>query len=166
MDAILILGAAVWADGPSPTLKRRTLHAATLWHSGVAPLLVPCGGLGRHSPTEAAAMRDILRGQGIPDTAIMIEDRSTDTLENIRYALPHLKQNAATRVTIVTDLTHGPRAAMVARHFGLTATVSSPSLTGGRKRTVIRQALRECGAIPVYFWRLRRIPKQRPTARD
>ncbi len=70
MDAIILLGAAVWRDGPSPTLRRRTLHSAALWHAGTAPIIVVCGGLGRHPPTEAAAMANLLQAAGVPAAAI------------------------------------------------------------------------------------------------
>ena len=160
MDAIVILGAAVWPDGPSPTLRRRVLHGAALWHAGVAPIVVVCGGLGRHPPTEAAAMTRILQEAGVPPSAIRQEDRSTSTLENIRFALPLLRQEDARAVVIVTDATHGPRAALVARHFGLRARISAPPLRGGRRRTILRQAIRELGAYPLYAVRLLREPRE------
>ena len=159
MDAILILGAAVWADGPSPTLRRRVLHGAALWHAGVAPVVVVCGGLGRHPPTEAAAMAQVLRETDVPPSAIWQEDRSTSTLENIRFALPLLRREDLRDIVIVTDATHGPRAALVARHFGLRPRISAPPLRGGRKRTIMRQALRELGAFPLYAVRLLREPR-------
>ncbi len=152
MDAILILGAAVWPGGPSPTLRRRTLHAAQLWHTGVAPLIVPCGGLGHHPPTEAAAMAQILTAQGVPDDAIRLEDRSTTTLENIRNARALL---SGTAVVIVTDRYHARRAAMVARHFDLSATLSCPDLA----HISLRQRLREALAIPAYAIKLHRTPR-------
>ena len=166
MDAIVILGAAVWSDGPSPTLRRRTLHGAALWRAGVAPLIIPCGGRGLHPPTEAAAMTDILVRAGVPRSAIAPENRSTTTLENIRFALPILQAHGATRVVIVTDITHGPRAALVARHFGLHTTTSGPSLRGSHPRTLLRQALRELGAYPLYAARLWRRRQSQPKDRE
>ena len=155
MTATLILGAAVWADGPSPTLRRRTLHAAGLWHAGRATHLVPCGGLGLHPPTEAAAMEALLREAGIPDAAITLEDRSTTTLENIRLALPILERLGTREVLIVTDLPHAPRARLVARRLGLAAASSSPPLRGSRPGQTLRTALREAPAYAAYWWRLR-----------
>ncbi len=152
MDAIIILGAAVWADGPSPTLRRRTLHAARLWHNGAAPQVIPCGGLGQHGPTEAEVMRQLLISEGVHDDQIILEDQSKNTLENLRNA-KHLL--SGDRVLIVTDHYHGPRAAMVARHFGLQATILSPSLKGTHLPTQLRNYLREAGAIPAYALRLR-----------
>ncbi|HVG46685.1 MAG TPA: YdcF family protein [Rubellimicrobium sp.] len=156
MKVALILGAAVWPDGtPSPTLRRRTLHAAALWHRGEIQALIPCGGLGLHPPTEAEAMRDLLLSEGIPAEAIRLEDRSRDTLENIRFALPILADLGATQALIVTDATHAPRARMIARRLGLPAASSSPSLRGGHLPTMVRQGLREIPATALALWRLR-----------
>ncbi|WP_394154579.1 YdcF family protein [Loktanella salsilacus] len=155
MDAIIILGAAVWPTGPSPTLRRRVAHGARLWHRGAAPMIVVCGGLGLHAPSEAAAMAALLIELGVPKDAIVQEDRSTTTYENIAMALPLLRQVEARHVLIVTDMTHAPRAALVARHFGLHPRVSTPSIKGGRKRTILRQLVRELAAYPLYAIRLK-----------
>ncbi len=156
MDAILILGAAVWENGPSPTLLRRTRHAATLWNAKVAPFVIPCGGLGKHPPTEAAMMTRILQEHHVPRNAILQEDRSTTTLENLRFALPILSQIGARKVTIVTDTYHARRAKMVARHFGLIAVVSSPPTS----RPKVKATLREWAALPFYAARLRRMGRE------
>lgn len=166
MDAIVILGAAVWENGPSPTLRRRALHGAALWHAGVAPLIIPCGGVGLYPPSEAAAITALLVQAGVPPRAIVAEDCSTTTLENIRFALPILRDHAATRVVIVTDATHGPRAALVARHFGLQARTSAPPLRGSHPRTFMRQAVRELGAYPLYALRLWGISRSRRRGDD
>ena len=111
-------------------------------------------------------MREILIGKGIPPNVILCEEKSTTTLENIEFTLPILREHAINHVMIVTDATHAPRAAMVARHFGLKAKVSSPSWRGARKRTVLRQVIREAVALPIYALRLRRIPRTGPMGSD
>ena len=154
--AALILGCAVWPDGPSPTLRRRTAHAASLWHRGEVAWLVPCGGLGTHPPVEAEAMRDLLLAQGVPAQAIRLEDRSRNTHENILLALPILAEIGATSAVIVTDATHAPRARLIAWGLGRRATSSSPPLWGGHRRTIVWQTLREVPATAVALWRLLR----------
>lgn len=154
--AALILGCSVWPGGPSPALRRRTGHAAELWHRGEVAWLVPCGGLGRNPPAEAEAMRDLLLSHGVPARAIRLEDRSRNTHENILFALPILAEIGATRAVIVTDRTHAPRARLIARGLGLRATSSSPSLRGARLGSTLGQALREVPATAVALWRLRR----------
>ena len=143
MTAIVVLGAAVWPDGPSPTLRRRTAHAAKMWHAGRAPIIVVCGGMGKNAPTESAAMHQILRDLRVPDSAIVQEDRSQTTYENIRNAAEMITQRD---IIIVTDRYHSLRARMVARHFGLTATSSCPAPAGAH----VKQYLREAIALPLY----------------
>jgi uncharacterized SAM-binding protein YcdF (DUF218 family) len=156
MTVAMILGAAVWADGPSPTLRRRTLAAARLWHEGAVDAILCCGGLGRHPPAEAEVMRDILLADGVPGGAILIEDRSTTTAENIALALPILRARGEGRVIVVTDWYHAPRARMTARRMGLIVTSRSPSLRGTRPLAQARLALREIPALMAYWWRLPR----------
>ncbi|MCP1167189.1 YdcF family protein [Limimaricola litoreus] len=153
--AALILGAAVWEGGPSPTLRRRAMHGAALWHAGEVAHLVPCGGLGRHPPSEGEAMRDLLIEAGVPGHAIHPETASRDTLDNIRLALPILARIGARRVVVVSDAAHLPRALLVARHFGLDARGHAPP-HGARLVPQLRLALREIPAYGAYLWRLRR----------
>ena len=68
MKTAMILGAAVWQTGPSPTLMRRTMHGADLFHKKQVSHLVVCGGVGKHPPSEAQVMADIL----IADVPVMI----------------------------------------------------------------------------------------------
>lgn len=105
-------------------------------------------------------MAQILQADGVPDHVIVQEDQSTTTLDNIRLALPLMQAHGVTRVFIVTDATHAPRAALVARHFGLQVVLRPPSLRGSRWRTVVRQAVRELGAYPLYAIRLRGTPRR------
>lgn len=155
ITAALILGAAVWESGPSPTLRRRTAHAAALYHAGHVTHLVPCGGQGRHPPSEGEAMRALLLEAGVPEAAILPETTSRDTLENVRNALPILAGIGAARVVVVSDAPHLPRALMVARRLGLEARGSAPR-GGARSGTQTRMALREIPACAAYLWRLRR----------
>jgi uncharacterized SAM-binding protein YcdF (DUF218 family) len=153
----IILGAAVWREGPSPTLRRRTLHAAALYQSGHITSLVLCGGVGQHPPSEAAAMRDILLGAGVPMDAMVLEEHSTTTGENIRFArdLIHETDVAIIEVVIITDWYHAPRAKLIARRAGLRVTSSSPSLRGAKFWPQTKLALREIPAYIAYAIRLR-----------
>jgi len=159
MTVILILGAAVWADGPSPTLRRRTLHAASLYHAGRGSHIIPCGGIGRHPPAEALVMRDLLIGAGVPDDRILPEATSTNTQENIGHALPLLRQLGKSEVLIVTDHYHAPRARLTARRMGLNANSASPPLRGSHPGQQMRSFLREVPALLIYWWRVPRQPK-------
>jgi uncharacterized SAM-binding protein YcdF (DUF218 family) len=149
MNAIVILGAAVWPGGePSPTLLRRTLHAAGLYHQENAPVIA-CGGLGKNAPSEAEVMRDLLLKQGVPDTDIHLEVTSTSTKENIGFARDILQSLQIRDITIVTDRYHAPRARLTARRYGLMAATNCPSFRGANPRQQIKSFVRE---LPAYLY--------------
>lgn len=147
--AILILGAAVWPGAEaSPTLSRRTATAADLWHSGVACVIVPCGGVGRHPPSEAKVMQRLLLQADVPPGAIHLEDKSKNTVENIAFAKRILDRMDIQSVIIVSDAYHLPRARLLARRAGLHVRSASPSLRGARPRTFLKGVIRE---VPAYL---------------
>jgi uncharacterized SAM-binding protein YcdF (DUF218 family) len=148
----LVLGAAVWPGGnPSPTLRRRALHGAGLVRAGRAIHIIGCGGVGRHPPAEARVIADLCRNMGV--AAVSEEAASTTTLENLRFAKPILARLGATRVIVVTDWYHAPRARLLAWGLGLRAVASCPPLAGTTWRGQLRPALREIAALPVALIR-------------
>ncbi|MEX3016920.1 YdcF family protein [Gymnodinialimonas hymeniacidonis] len=155
MTAIVILGAAVWPNGPSPTLRRRVLHGAALYHAGRGACVVVCGGLGRHPPTEAEAMAALLRDEGVPETAIHLEDRSTNTSENLRFALPILERLGQDHILVVSDAYHLPRASMIARRLGLHVTGSAPPMQTARLWPQVKGWLREGPGLVAVLLRIR-----------
>src|SRR4051812_13947113 len=65
-------------------------RAAELYHEGWAPLLIFAGGLGRltegmWSESEADLFARIAMEKAVPEEAILIENRSTNTGENIQF---------------------------------------------------------------------------------
>jgi uncharacterized SAM-binding protein YcdF (DUF218 family) len=72
-------------------------RAAQLYHEGYAPLLIFSGGLGRLTEgawkeTEADLFAGIAMDKGVPKDAILIENRSTNTGENILFTQQILKE--------------------------------------------------------------------------
>lgn len=72
-------------------------RAAELYHQGWAPLLIFAGGLGRLTDSlwtepEADLFARIAVEKGVPQEAILIENRSTNTGENIRFVQQLLKE--------------------------------------------------------------------------
>lgn len=65
-------------------------HAAELFHRGLAGWILLSGARGRMTKdwpeTEAEAMGRIARERGVPDEALLIENRATNTGENIRFS--------------------------------------------------------------------------------
>ncbi|HEX8335060.1 MAG TPA: YdcF family protein [Segetibacter sp.] len=88
-DCILVLGSHD---------TRVAEHGAELFMESWAPLLIMSGGLGRltngvWSETEADKFAAIAIDKGVPKDAILIENRSTNTGENILFTQALLKQN-------------------------------------------------------------------------
>lgn len=119
-DAILLLGVELDAhDQPTAELRARVQEAARAYIGGCAPVLVACGGATQgHAAAEADVMAALLLAQGVPDTAILRERQSQDTMENMRCAARLLGGAAGRRVLVVTSDYHLRRAVMTARRAG------------------------------------------------
>lgn len=152
-DAIVVFGAAVWTGGKaSPTLRRRTLHAVDLYKQGLAPLIVLSGGLGKHPPTEAEAMASLCRDAGIADQALLLEDRSTTTFENVAFSAALLQTRGLSRVLVVSNAYHLPRIKLCFRYIGFDTLGSAPpsEAASTKHQRVLQAWLREIAALPWY----------------
>lgn len=146
----IVLGAAVWPGGvPSPTLRRRAEAGAALYLAGRVGRIVATGAEGRHPPSEARVIRDVVTAAGVPDVAVLLDEHSTTTLQNLVNAYALLPPDA--RTIIVSDMWHLPRARMTARRLGHRAETQAASLSGTHPWRILRAALREFGA---YMWYL------------
>lgn len=144
MTTALVLGAAVRPDGTaSPTLALRVGHAAGLYHKGHVTAICLTGGQGRHGAPEAHVARDLAVAMGVPEAALLIEDQSRNTFENIALARPMIDG----AVILVSNRWHLPRAWLITRLMGWRARVSGPRGTAPWPRTA-RAILREIVAIP------------------
>ncbi|MBM2575802.1 YdcF family protein [Jannaschia sp. Os4] len=151
MKAAIVLGAAVWPDGPSPTLRRRTEAGVAALRHG-ADVLILTGGLGRHPPAEAEAARTLALALGAPEGRLRTETASTDTLGNLAGAIPLLPEGTA-RTLIVTNRWHVPRALAIARLIGLPGPAAWPVAGDLPPPALARAAARELAALPHSAWR-------------
>jgi uncharacterized SAM-binding protein YcdF (DUF218 family) len=128
-DAIVVLGGGIAPAAPpyipEPDLNDsadRIWQGARLYHRGVAPRIIVSGGNptaeagGAAVMSEAEAMRLFLLDLGVPAAAIVIEDRSLNTIQNINGVRELVKGG---RVALVTSAVHMPRALRLARIAGL-----------------------------------------------
>jgi uncharacterized SAM-binding protein YcdF (DUF218 family) len=86
---------AIMALGSHDT--RVAVRAAELWLQGYAPLLVFSGGYGRltegnWTEAEADKFAKIATGMGVPESALIIENKSTNTGENIAFSYQLLQE--------------------------------------------------------------------------
>ena len=122
-DFIIIHGAGLRGEEPTPLLRGRIDQAVELWKAqGSHAILVPSGGQGSDEViSEAEAMSRYLTARGVPQDSILLEDHSTTTLENLLFA-KHLldAQGLGTyRCAFVTSDYHVFRTALYASKVGL-----------------------------------------------
>ncbi|MDP1618674.1 YdcF family protein [Phenylobacterium sp.] len=155
MDAaIVILGAAVWPGGrASPALARRVGYGLAAARARPDCLIFCSGGLGRHGPSEARVMADLLQASGVDPARLVLDERSRDTLENVIAALGFLRARGIGRLIICTDTYHAPRVAMMFALLGV-RTQPGPIETGRdrvRRLEWWRMSAREVLAYPYDF---------------
>ena len=96
-------------------------------------------------------MRDLLLRKGVPREALIIDDRSVDTLQSARAAARILHRTPEIgRVWVCTSAFHAPRCRMLMRLLGFrTGTVRIPLANRWAQRTTVAYwVFRECLATP------------------
>ncbi len=81
-------------------------HAARLYIDGWAPLLVMSGGLGNFTAgkwekPEADTFKDIAIAAGVPTDRILVENRSTNTGENVKFTQAMLEQHGISPASFI-----------------------------------------------------------------
>lgn len=110
-DYIIIHGAGLDGPRPTPLLAGRIDKALELWKKQHQHgKFVVSGGQGADEVvSEAQAMRDYLLEKGVPADAILMEDKSTTTWENLRYSLAIINADWATGVGATSAATVASR---------------------------------------------------------
>ncbi|NLL79187.1 MAG: YdcF family protein [Clostridiales bacterium] len=87
LDYIVVLGAQVKPDRPSKVLAMRLDRAYDYLTENENTVAIVSGGQGSDEPeTEAACMRRYLVEKGISPERILLEDQSTNTVENLQFS--------------------------------------------------------------------------------
>jgi uncharacterized SAM-binding protein YcdF (DUF218 family) len=126
-DFIVIHGAGLSGTELTPLLAGRVDKALELWErQGGRGLLVVSGGQGSDEEiSEAEAMyRYLTLRKGIPAESIVMEDRSTTTMENLRFSkelMDARADGAPYRCAVVTSDYHVFRCAEYAHELGISA---------------------------------------------
>ncbi|MSU76195.1 YdcF family protein [Patescibacteria group bacterium] len=80
---------------------RRTEEGVRLWKDDWAPLLVFSGAAADRGTSNAAVMRNRAIAQGVPASAILVEEKSTTTKENAEFLKPVIEaQNIHTAILV------------------------------------------------------------------
>lgn len=122
-DYVIVLGARLYGDIPSPALTERLKVAEKYLKENKDIKVVVSGGQGidEHIP-EAHAMEKYLVDNGIEIDRIIIEDKSTSTFENLKLSLDKIwevddKENIS--ILIATNKYHIFRSKLIARRLGM-----------------------------------------------
>ncbi|GAB2573885.1 YdcF family protein [Kribbella endophytica] len=120
-DFIVVLGSGLRGRRVPPLLASRLDKAQSVWQrerdKGRTPLLITSGGQGPgEEVAESVAMADYLIDHGVPADAVLREDQSTTTFENLTFSAKIMTElNPKYRCLIVTNNFHALRAAFTAR---------------------------------------------------
>jgi tetratricopeptide (TPR) repeat protein len=112
--AIVILGYALADDGTmkEPLVERLKAGLAIAKQNPNSKIIVS-GGVPKQGVTEADAMNKWLTEQGVSQDRILMENQSTDTVENALFSTAILEKQGLKDVTIVTSASHMRRALTV-----------------------------------------------------
>jgi uncharacterized SAM-binding protein YcdF (DUF218 family) len=119
-DAILVLGTPADEDGnPTPEQLARVTEGVREYERGIAPRLIFSGGPAHNRFVEAEVMAGAAAAQGIPPSAISIETKAKDTIENACYSERLMKMHGWNSVEVVSSGDHLPRAGLIFGHTPL-----------------------------------------------
>ena len=152
-DAVIVIfGAAVRQGGqPSAMLRRRVEAAAAFGAQFNTPAFLPTGGVGRHGPSEASVMQELLVECGVAAQRILLEESGTDTLSSAQAVARLLRANGlAAPVFAASSAFHLPRCVMLLRLFGVPARAAGPPWVSAGSRWTTRAWwwMREAVALP------------------
>ena len=119
-DYIIVLGAQVRGSTPSKTLNMRIQTAADYLKENPTSMVICSGGQGSGEDiTEAFAIQQGLIQLGISKDRILLEDKSTNTVENLTFCQNKISKLDANIVIVTSDF-HVYRAKKIAEHLGYT----------------------------------------------
>lgn len=139
MDCILILGAGVWGDKPSPMLEDRLVQGISLYNNGVAPKIIVSGDHGTEEYDEVNIMKQFAIDKGVPSEDIFMDHAGFSSYDSIYRAKEIF---GAKKVLIVTQKYHLYRALYIADKLEIEAYG-----VGSDPRKYSGQALREIREI-------------------
>ncbi len=152
-DYVLVLGAKVNGTVPSLSLRQRIDRAAAYLKENPQSKVIASGGRGADEGiSEALAIAQELKAQGIDENRILLEDKSTSTEENLSFSMALLVSDGGSvnsPVVIVTSDFHIFRALRLAGRAGY-GNVSGCAASSSVVLSPMNH-LREILAVSYYF---------------
>ena len=118
VDCIVVLGASVWGDRPSPMLEDRLKQAIELYKNNIGPKIIVSGDHGTEYYDEVNTMKNYLLENGIPAEDIFMDHAGFSTYDSIYRAQAIF---GAKKIVVVTQEYHLYRALYIAKRLGIEA---------------------------------------------
>lgn len=118
IDCIIILGAGIWGDKPSPMLEDRLLEGISLYENNVSKKIIMSGDHGREEYDEVNIMKKFAIEKGVPSENIFMDHAGFSSYESIYRAKEIFGAN---KIVIVTQKYHLYRALYIANQLGIEA---------------------------------------------
>jgi uncharacterized SAM-binding protein YcdF (DUF218 family) len=126
-DIIILLGGGVYdsvADlsgpgAPTEEMLGRIVTAVRLHKRLDIPIIVSGGKVFENKKAEAPIVKRFLIDLGVPGNKIIMEDKSRDTFENVKYTSEILKKSGYRKPILVTSAYHMKRAVMTFNKINL-----------------------------------------------
>jgi len=160
-DISVVFGNGLKSDGtPKGTLKARLDVAVSCFRAGNCPILFLSGGIDGPGLDETIAMQDYLVAHGVPSSAIILDNQGENTLATARNAVRYMKDHGLSRVMLVTQYYHLPRAQLAFEAVG--ASRISGAFPPDFRVIDLYSCLREVPAYVIYAVRLAINPDSEP----
>lgn len=121
-DCIIVLGAGTNGTTPNAVFRERLHHAVTLYEAGLSDTILLTGG---YSPgnehSDAYIAGAYLQSLGIPADAILLEEHSTITQENLEFAKEIMENEDLSTCILVSDPLHMKRSMLMAKDYEIEA---------------------------------------------
>ena len=118
VDCIIVLGAGIWGDKPSPMLEDRLLKSIELYKNNVSDKIIMSGDHGTKEYDEVNVMKSYAIENGVESQDIFMDHAGFSTYESIYRAKEIF---GAKKVVIVTQKYHLYRALYIANELGIEA---------------------------------------------
>ena len=118
VDCILILGAGIWGDEPSPMLEDRLLEGLKLYKNNISNKIIVSGDHGKRDYDEVNIMKDYLIDKGVPSEDIFMDHAGFSTYDSI-YRVKEIFK--AENIIVVTQKYHLFRALYIANGLSIKA---------------------------------------------
>jgi len=140
VDCILILGAGIWGENPSPMLEDRLLQGIELYKNGVSTKIIMSGDHGSDNYDEVNVMKRFAIEKGVKSEDIFMDHAGFSTYDSMYRAKDIFE---AKKIVIVTQKYHMYRAIYIAEQLGIEAygVNSDPRVYAGQTMREVREIL-------------------------